>query len=511
MTSNEFLGLTTQAAEPTTAAEAKGFLTRQSDVTGVSSNSVDQFFVWRGATDSDFYYYTWRGGNFRLQVYKFVPGGATGGQGDAGEGVPAGGDDTQILAKASDADYDTEWVAAPTGGGGGTVTTSDPVSGDGSAGDPVTIANQAIGHLKLGSSVGGVNQAAERILEADGAGDMRWADKGGGSSYTLPQATEAARGGVQGATSAQATGTSGTTILAWTVNRLRQLLAVQLPTVSQPDAEAGTATARSAWTAQRVGQAIAALATGGGGGGGTDDQTAAEVSVDATGYDGTGNLESTDTDVQAVADKVDGLEVLSHHDRGLLVQIPRLGELASDLREKDATRVWEAPANSNHGMAVFTGLVTPTDAEIEAATYVTPLDTLANTTTRILVVKVDLGVHPGDVRVRETGLPGGQVYTISGSLFYLLHSDTLYDYLAHDVRVQNERNFVLEEHELPDGHTEYRGDTIAERVQVDATGFDRILGSTDTDVQTALASINDARVPTDNTLEYNSDNELAVK
>ena len=33
--------------------------------------------------------------------------------------VPAGGTDTQILAKASDDDYDTEWVDAPTGGGGG--------------------------------------------------------------------------------------------------------------------------------------------------------------------------------------------------------------------------------------------------------------------------------------------------------------------------------------------------------------------------------------------------------
>ena len=56
-----------------------------------------------------------------------------------------------------------------------------PVSGDGTAADPVTIANQAIGHTKIGSSVGGVNQTAGRILEADGAGDVRWADKGGGT------------------------------------------------------------------------------------------------------------------------------------------------------------------------------------------------------------------------------------------------------------------------------------------------------------------------------------------
>ena len=52
-----------------------------------------------------------------------------------------------------------------------------PVSGDGSAGDPVTVENQAIGHLKIGSTVAGVDQAAGRILEADGAGDVRWADQ----------------------------------------------------------------------------------------------------------------------------------------------------------------------------------------------------------------------------------------------------------------------------------------------------------------------------------------------
>jgi len=41
--------------------------------------------------------------------------GLTGAQGAAGVGVPAGGTDTYLLAKASGADYDTEWVVAPTG------------------------------------------------------------------------------------------------------------------------------------------------------------------------------------------------------------------------------------------------------------------------------------------------------------------------------------------------------------------------------------------------------------
>ena len=45
--------------------------------------------------------------------------GGTGAAGTDGVGVPAGGTVTQILAKASDTDYDTEWVNSPTGGSGG--------------------------------------------------------------------------------------------------------------------------------------------------------------------------------------------------------------------------------------------------------------------------------------------------------------------------------------------------------------------------------------------------------
>ena len=92
-------------------------------------------------------------------------------------------DDAVATAKVADGAITAAKLAAGVGGSG-TVTTDAPVSGDGSAGDPVTIANQAIGHTKIGSSVGGVDQAAGRILEADGAGDVRWANKGGGGGGT---------------------------------------------------------------------------------------------------------------------------------------------------------------------------------------------------------------------------------------------------------------------------------------------------------------------------------------
>ena len=44
--------------------------------------------------------------------------GQDGQDGAAGEGVAPGGDAGQILAKATGADYDTEWIDAPSGGGG---------------------------------------------------------------------------------------------------------------------------------------------------------------------------------------------------------------------------------------------------------------------------------------------------------------------------------------------------------------------------------------------------------
>lgn len=54
--------------------------------------------------------------------------GKPGPKGDPGEGVPAGGATGQVLTKASDADYDTEW-RTPSGGGSGNITVDAALSG----------------------------------------------------------------------------------------------------------------------------------------------------------------------------------------------------------------------------------------------------------------------------------------------------------------------------------------------------------------------------------------------
>lgn len=53
------------------------------------------------------------------------PTGPTGPQGPAGQGVPVGGTTNQVLAKASNTNYDTAWVT-PSGGGG--LTTDDAIA-----------------------------------------------------------------------------------------------------------------------------------------------------------------------------------------------------------------------------------------------------------------------------------------------------------------------------------------------------------------------------------------------
>ena len=68
-------------------------------------------------------------------------------------------------------------------------------------------------------------------------------------------------------------------------------------TVTKAEAEAGTETGTRIWTPQRVKEAIDALAP----------DSASEISVDASGFDG--NLATTDNDVQKALQKLDDLEV----------------------------------------------------------------------------------------------------------------------------------------------------------------------------------------------------------
>lgn len=105
----------------------------------------------------------------------FLDRGATGpqgAQGDPGVGVPTGGTAGQVLAKASGADYDTEWVAA--GGGGITQLTGEVTAGPGSGSVVATIANLSVTAAKIAlATITDAQVAAANIDGASGTPSMR--------------------------------------------------------------------------------------------------------------------------------------------------------------------------------------------------------------------------------------------------------------------------------------------------------------------------------------------------
>lgn len=99
--------------------------------------------------------------------------GPTGATGPAGTGVPAGGTTDQVLVKASDTDYDTEWADA--GQSGTSVLTPDTPPASPHADDQEFGATSS----SLPTGWSWVNQGSATYTEALGAGKIR--HPGGGS------------------------------------------------------------------------------------------------------------------------------------------------------------------------------------------------------------------------------------------------------------------------------------------------------------------------------------------
>jgi hypothetical protein len=152
--------------------------------------------------------------------------------------VPAGGTSGQVLKKNSGTDYDYSWAADATGGGGGL---SDADYGDITVSGTGTIMTIDAGVVTLAKMA---NLAANSII----------GNHTGSPATPLALTAAQVRTLINVADGATAGATWGSNITS------------QPSVVSQAEAEAGSATTERIWTAQRVNQAIQALAPGGGGG-----------------------------------------------------------------------------------------------------------------------------------------------------------------------------------------------------------------------------------------------------
>jgi len=108
---------------------------------------------------------------------------AAGPQGPAGVGVPAGGATGRILSKKTAADYDTEWITPPSGGGGSTPTLVAALPGSPTEGQEVYFQNAAmeadgiVWHLRYrGKNADNSNNASAYKWEVLGEPAPLWAE-----------------------------------------------------------------------------------------------------------------------------------------------------------------------------------------------------------------------------------------------------------------------------------------------------------------------------------------------
>ena len=234
-------------------------------------------------------------------------GGGTDGVADSVDLFEAAGELTVTIGLTVGADL-ADTVTLPSGGLS-SVSRDATLTGDGTAGTPLGIADDAVTQAKLAdNSVHAAQLAANSVhaseiasgavgsseIEAGAVTEANMADNSVGHEQLTSNSVRVDE--IQ----ANAVGHSEMQDAAVGVAELRDDAAERLC----PDPSTGTIgpgvreerrwRAPTSWWTQ----------TGGGGGGGTDDQTAAEVPVTATGF--TGNLSATDTDVQTALETIDG-------------------------------------------------------------------------------------------------------------------------------------------------------------------------------------------------------------
>ena len=177
--------------------------------------------------------------------------------------VPPGGGSGEVLTKTSAADYAMGWqvpTGTPGGSGGTSLLYDISFPADPETGSWFVFSADVASGLVWKDIDGTTDLTAAEAGDAARYDGTDWvkigsfADQTIPDAYTLPDATESVKGGVQGATSAQASAASGTTILAWTQNRIRQVITAALPSGTSGEAT-GTTAVRRVWTPAKLREA----------------------------------------------------------------------------------------------------------------------------------------------------------------------------------------------------------------------------------------------------------------
>ena len=182
--------------------------------------------------------------------------------------------------------------------------------------------------------------------------------------------------------------------------------------------------------------------------------------------------------------------------------VPGLEAKTADLSIEETGRTWsEVAAVADGGFATHANANTLSSAQAEALTYSASRNATGTDAGRFYtLLRIPSGEDVRDFRVVQTGDLG--TFTITN--WHTIGTTTTgftYAYSQHNLF---EGYAITVEQETSTTTTHFRGEADAENVGVDASGFGTNLGSGDTDVQTALDTLDGLTLGADPIAEFSS-------
>ena len=175
---------------------------------------------------------------------------------------------------------------------------------------------------------------------------------------------------------------------------------------------------------------------------------------------------------------------LNDNQRNWLAHVPGLIDKTSDLSALDAPRTYVDTTDAE--LDLF-GTTAVSDSALENGTYSSSAHTIVDADGEFLVFRL---TADDDIRNYSAEVVFG-VDTWYITSFKQLHTTATYDYYGTEIYAPLTSVLTPQYHELDDGGTHFRGTVDAEKVVIDASGFDGNLDSTITDVAALATAVDD--------------------